>query len=507
VCALPWVFGAAAPGAAAEAPGDDALAVLVTLREAPDLRALERGELRGRRRALVAALRSHADRAERPLRRWLRGRGAQRVESLWIANALAVTASRGTIRALAARPEVASLRADAVYALPPRAAAAGTAAEWNVEQIRAPELWSSGVDGTGAVVATLDSGADLGHADLAGRWRGGPGGWFDPNGQHASPWDADGHGTQVLGLAVGGSAGGSSIGVAPGARWIAVKIFDDAGSASASAIHQGFQWLLDPDGDPGTDDAPDVVNASWYDAASAGACNTEFETDLEVLRAAGIAVVLAAGNAGPGASTSVSPSNLPGALAVGASDAALGVASFSSRGPSACDGALFPRLVAPGVEVRTADLSFGGLFPTSYVTVSGTSFSAPHVAGGLALLASAFPGTDVAHLERALRDTAVDLAAAGPDMEAGFGLPDLAAAHALLVTSPQCDNGRDDDGDSLVDYGEDPGCAAPWDGSETIAVFGCGIGGEIALVLPLLGAARVRRGTRRTAPRQREASS
>lgn len=51
--------------------------------------------------------------------------------------------------------------------------------------------------------------------------------------------------------------------MAPQAQWIAAKIFNDSGSATASAIHLAFQWLLDPDRNPATDDAPVVVNNSW----------------------------------------------------------------------------------------------------------------------------------------------------------------------------------------------------------------------------------------------------
>lgn len=84
------------------------------------------------------------------------------------------------------------------------------------------------------------------HPDLAASWRSGPNSWFDPNGEHSTPYDANGHGTQTMSLMAGGDFGGTAIGVAPGAWWIAVKIFNDADVASLSVIHQGFQWLLDP---------------------------------------------------------------------------------------------------------------------------------------------------------------------------------------------------------------------------------------------------------------------
>ncbi len=59
---------------------------------------------------------------------------------------------------------------------------------------------------------------------------------------------------------------------------MAAKIFNDAGQATLSNIHLAFQWLLDPDGDPATVDAPDVVNASWgLTGGALGACNMEFD--------------------------------------------------------------------------------------------------------------------------------------------------------------------------------------------------------------------------------------
>ena len=129
---------------------------------------------------------------------------------------------------------------------------------------------------------------------------------------------------------------GAGMGMAPGARFIAARVFNDSGVSTDSAVHLAFQWLLDPDGNPATDDAPDVVNASWD--ALLPTCDREFEPDLQALRAAHILPVFAAGNDGPGASSDTSPANLPEAFAVGAADSATTIAAFSSIGPSRCDG-------------------------------------------------------------------------------------------------------------------------------------------------------------------------
>ena len=87
-------------------------------------------------------------------------------------------------------------------------------------------------------------------------------------------------------------------------------------------------------------------------------------------------------------------------------------------------------MVAPGDTIKTTDLSFGG-FPF-YVSGTGTSFSAPHASGVLALLRSAFPNATLAQLKSALTGSAADLGAVGPDNVYGNGLVDAAAAYAAL---------------------------------------------------------------------------
>ncbi len=302
-------------------------------------------------------------------------------------NAVSVTATPGVIAELAARSDVQSIGSDEAPLVP-----AAAPAEPGVAAVQAPAVWQLGDDGAGVVVATLDSGVDLSHPDLAGRWRGGTNSWFDPYGEHPStPADLTGHGTGTMGIILGGDSGGTSIGVAPGASWISAKIFDDHGLATTTAVHQAFQWVLDPDGDPSTADAPQVVNGSWSLGTAPG-CDLTYQPDVQALRAAGILPVFAAGNFGSRSSTSVSPGNYPESLSVGALNANGSIWSGSSRGPSSCGGRPvtrpFPDVVAPGVNVTTADRY--GFFQTR----SGTSFAAPHAAGALALLLRLTPRAD-----------------------------------------------------------------------------------------------------------------
>jgi bacillopeptidase F len=413
--------------------------------------------------ALLWALRGQAEASQAAAVELLHRKGARRSIQLWSINALAATAGPDVIQELADLPEVDSIKLDGTLAAPSPQPAAVATSEWNLDSIRASELWNDGYDGTGTVVASLDTGVDADHPDLAAAWRSGANSWFDPNGEHSTPYDKTGHGTQTMGLMVGGDAGGTNIGVAPGAQWIAVKIFNDAGVASLSGIHQGFQWLLDPDDNPATNDIPDVVNNSWGFPSLVGQCYTEFGPDINVLKAAGVAVVFSGGN--QGSLGSVSPGDNPEGFAVGAVDSSLNVATTSSRGPSACDSSFFPEVVAPGVSVRTADLTFGGVFPDSYASASGTSFSAPHVAGTMALLRQANPGASVAELEQALTGGATDLGETGADNEYGYGLIDVVAANDLLASNPGpiC---TDSDGDGFF---AEAGCSTSTDCNDSDA--------------------------------------
>ena len=463
--------GFAAPGAHAGAVGAELTSALTTRASHADVPVLIRfadkldpapyavKDRRRRDNALAVALHERWQRTQGPLKAFLADHGAKRVKDLWLINGVAATVSANLVGQLAAFPGVeiveldSSLRRSGVVrprsaqtpqpdaALPAngdipaqRVAAEAKSAlpAWNIAAVNAPALWHTGITGRGVIVANMDTGVDVNHPDLAPRWRGGGHSWFDPHGQHAAPYDASGHGTQTMGIMVGGSASGSAIGVVPDARWIAVKLFNDAGEASLSDIHVAFQWLMDPDDDPTTVDSPDVVNASWNLGGRAiGACNLEFDDDIRVLRAAGIAVVFAAGNDGPAAGTSDSPGNNPQGFSVGAVDRHLAVARNASRGPSACDGAVFPTLVAPGVNVRTADRSYGGL--PSYSVVSGASFAAPHAAGVLALLASAFPHASVDELESAVVRSAWQPATSEGVTSYGNGLADAVAAYSALA--------------------------------------------------------------------------
>lgn len=413
---------------------NEEIPVIIQFADRVNARQFEVKDRHRRDNRLLRALKDKADRVQRPFDAELVRHGARKARQLWLINGIAVTVPAGAIESLARNPAVGRIQFDAVVPLATTVKSTPTSPGWNLSAMHVPEVWALGNTGAGVVVASMDTGVDSNHPDLVGNWRGGSNSWFDPYGQHATPYDFSGHGTQTMGLMVGGAAGGTSIGVAPDARWIAAKIYNDAGQGTLSNIHLAFQWLLDPDGNPATIDAPDVVNAAWgLSGGAIGACNLEFNGDIDVLKAAGIAVVFAAGNNGPAPASGVSPANNPAGFSVGAVDNALVISDQSSRGPSSCDGSIFPKLAAPGVNVVSSDLSFGGL--PIYAMVSGTSFATSHVAGAMALLAADFPSATVADLETSLTDAAQDMGAGGADNSYGYGLANVLAAHDLLAAA------------------------------------------------------------------------
>ena len=440
------------PLALKEAEEEGTATFLVHLREQADLAAAGRAPTKDERRAqVVESLQATAQRSQRGVLAYLEGeRASGRVasyRSYWIFNGLAVTATRDVLLELAARDDVAAIRANRVRTLPaPRVSESGEELPaWNLERIRVALAQEAfGVDGTGVVVANMDTGVDWTHPALQPRYRGynaaDPAAsthdynWYDathtyplapgPNRAHLTA--RSDHGTHTTGNILGMEPGGANrVGVAPGARWIAVRAFKDDGTSDDVTLHACFQWLLAPTnlaGDnPDPSRAPDIVSCSWGREAAGDVTYLE---DLRAWRAAGIFPVFAAGNEGPGDGSINAPASYAEAFAVGATDERDRVADFSSRGPSPFQ-EIKPEAVAPGVDIRSTIA--GGGYEGGW---DGTSMAAPHVAGLVSLLYQAawrapgrhvWPPLDYATVTRLITSTAVDLGDAGPDTLYGWG--------------------------------------------------------------------------------------
>lgn len=283
---------------------------------------------------------------------------------------------------------------------------------WNIRMIGADRVWEEfGVKGAGIVIGQSDSGVDGTHPALTAQYRGAREGddynWFDPWNGTPSPIDADGHGTHTLGTILG--AGG--IGVAPEATWFAcANLTRNLGSPALYL--DCMQFMLAPfpqGGSPFTDGDPTraahVLNNSWGCPEIEGCDPTSLQVAAEHLRAAGIFVVVSAGNDGPNCSTINAPLSLYDAVfSVGAVDRFGNVTEFSSRGPVTADGSgrMKPDITAPGADV------FSSLPGATYGEYSGTSMAGPHLAGVVALLWSANPDLigDIEQTEQILIQTA-----------------------------------------------------------------------------------------------------
>jgi subtilisin family serine protease len=275
----------------------------------------------------------------------------------------------------------------------------------NDRDVDAPEAWLNS-EGSGVIVAVVDSGVDWDHTDLDGSI------WANPNdpldgidndgngGEDYHGWDfydgdnnpdhgagdTLGHGTAVAGV-IGAERNGSGVvGVSYGATVMPLRAgIDDSidGQAAAYAIHYAAEQKI-----YGGQNVR-VINLSF--------ASTTFYTPLydaiEYARDAGILVVCSAGNDGvdndnaPYYPASFSLDNI---VSVAATDDLDNLASFSNFGATSVD------LGAPGVDIRTTDAGGG------WGWWDGTSFAAPYVAGVAALVSADVPDLSVQELREAL---------------------------------------------------------------------------------------------------------
>ena len=428
--------------------------VIVMMQEQADIGSLnrqlklERSTLADRNRRVIEALQDIVSRTQPAMSAYLDELQLQglieRYKMLWIANMFIVTANKAGIEAIAANPEIADLYfnytiesikpIDAKESDPPLIASH----EIGLERINALEAWAAGFTGAGRVVANMDTGVDGTHPALADRFRGDVDGdgdvdesWYDPYAGWTFPQDSQSHGTHTMGTICGRTPSGDTIGVAIDAQWIAAAPIDryDIARTVADAL-LSFEWFVDPDGDPYTQDNPDACGNSWGIPDGIPGypdCDETFWVVIDNLEAAGTVVIFSAGNEGYSGLRSPADraTTYYNCFSVGAVDGAtpsLPVANFSARGPTECaeaDMAIKPEVVAPGVNVRSS-IPGGG-----YSTKSGTSMSSPHITGAVAVIRSANPDLDVESIKEIMMSTAVDLGPAGEDNSYGHGIIDL----------------------------------------------------------------------------------
>ncbi|MFH1700938.1 MAG: S8 family serine peptidase [Candidatus Zixiibacteriota bacterium] len=413
-------------------------------------------KLSDRRRAAIDRLKENAEKSQQPLKGILNSlektRQAKNIKYFWIDNLIEAEIRSDKLKTISNNPFVKSIEVypeiEPVPAPKSRieSLSSSVGVEVNLSAINADSAWVLGYDGSGRIVCSFDSGVDGDHPALSSNYRGNKGYsarecWYPGVDTSTYPHDfpeagtSRAHGTHTTGIMVGhDDATGDTIGVAPGADWIAALAIDVPGAS----IFDAFQWAADPDGNPNTvTDIPDVINHS-YGIKDIG-CSELFWGVIDNLEdGLGVVNVFSAGNEGNTANAIRSPANRAEDsitnFAIGAVYAPdSSIWSGSSRGPSNCDGiSIKPNVVAPGQSVRSSEPN------NVYAIRSGTSASAPHVSGAVAILRQKNPDATVDEIKTALLNSAHDLGTAGPDNTYGWGLIDIVKAleELTLLTTP-----------------------------------------------------------------------
>jgi hypothetical protein len=329
-------------------------------------------------------------------------------------------------------------------------------------QINADVVWAMGYSGNGVSVAILDSGVESTHVELSDSVI------ITNNFTTGSDSDDDGHGTHVSGIVTANGVyaieGNYATGVSPGAEIIVGKVCGDI-FCFESDIMAGIEWAVAQ--------GADVLNMSLGGGNFGGHCDDDpLAAKVNWAVSQGVVVAVSSGNDGSGVS---SPACASGAIAVGAVDKLDNRPTWSNFG-EALD------LVAPGVGILStySCIAVGDCGYYWYSWMSGTSMSAPHVAGTAALIKQKNPGYTVTEIKDALYNSAQDLGTAGWDQYHGHGRIDAYGAINYMSTPSDNDgdgyssdvdcndndfsvnpganevcNGIDDDCDELIDEGFD----------------------------------------------------
>jgi subtilisin family serine protease len=271
-----------------------------------------------------------------------------------------------------------------------RPAATGDPSQYVVNKLKLGDAHRVAT-GNNVLVAVIDSKIDAKHPDLAGAIVE----QYDATGRNNKP---DTHGTGMAGAI---AAQRKLLGVAPGAKILAINAFSSDGSDSPQAttkhILAGLEYAIKR--------GARVINMSF-----AGPYDPVLQLAMKKAREKGVVLIAAAGNAGP-KSPPLFPAADPNVIAVTATDANDKVFAQANRGPQVA-------LAAPGVEILEPAPNGG------YQLTTGTSVAAAHVSGVAALLIERNPTADPVAIQDILTMSAKSLAPGGRNDEVGWGLVD-----------------------------------------------------------------------------------
>jgi subtilisin family serine protease len=321
---------------------------------------------------------------------------------------------------------------------------------WGIKKIQPESAWDLS-QGAGVVVAVVDTGIDYNHEDLASNVWINPGeiagngvdddrngyvddtkGWDFAYGDK-DPMDGNGHGTHVAGtIAAVGNNNLGVIGVAHGAKVMAVKGLNNGGSGTTSALANALLYA--------TANGADVLSNSWGGSGH----SQVIEDVINMAYSQGVVIVAAAGNSTSDASN-FSPAGLVNVITVAASDVNDAIAYFSNYGKAidaAAPGVEILSLRANGTDIYKGSIGYtpGSRFVPAgdpnakYYRANGTSMAAPHVSGLAALILSKNPQFSNAQVKSALCMGADDLGTTGRDDQYGYGR--INVTKALQIINP-----------------------------------------------------------------------
>jgi len=354
------------------------------------------------------------------VRKKLEARGDRVLTDHKLVHALTATVRAQDLAALAANPDIQSISIDApVSASAERRRRSTTSGEsggdsdvqYTISVLKQSLGLGNWFPGSSVTVALIDSGlAPL--SDFQGRIAAFHDFTNGRNGAAVSPYDDFGHGTHVAGLigASGASSSNKYAGVAPGVKFLALKVLDKKGSGHTSNVIRAIEFAIANK----TRHNIRVINLSLGHPVYEPAATDPLVQAVEAAVRAGIVVVTAAGNCGinpatglPGYGGIASPGNAPSAITVGAGNTkgTLSrvddrVAGYSSRGPSWYDGLAKPDILAPGqamisneVDGSTLAITYPDLITSTggskFLRLNGSSMATGVVSGLAAIMIEA----------------------------------------------------------------------------------------------------------------------
>jgi len=320
--------------------------------------------------------------------------------------------------------------------------------QWMLPAVNAKEAHTEAT-GSGVTVAVIDTGVDNTHPDLEGRVV--PGALIQRNEDTekfelvpATTADETGddwyyHGTHVSGIVAGDDDGDGVTGIAPDAQIMPIHTFP---RRTYMRDIQFWKFIAESI-DFSVANGADVINMSLGGPSSGLVPSEDTEKYLETIaalcdsvdaaKAAGTVVVASAGNSGDWGNPENIPASCDGTFTVAAMAPTLDRTYWSSF-DAAVD------VIAPGEDVLSADSTVADRSSTPHVFSSGTSMSAPVVAGVAALVIEQHPGWTPQQVQDQITSTTKDLGVNGRDPLYGWGLVDAAAAVGAAAPSPKKQN-------------------------------------------------------------------